>query len=82
MPGGRLVLRQAILFISDAIAVAVSFFHTIETVGVVVGTGRGQFWTENPPFLGPEGDSGAVPDPPGDPGELPDAPTSKISDTC
>ena len=63
-------------------AVAVPFFYTIETVGVVLGTGRRQFWTENPPFLGPEGESGAVPDPPGDPGELPDAPTSKISDTC
>ena len=53
-------------------------FYTIEVVGVVVGAGRAQFWTENPPFLGPEGESGAVPDP----GELPDAPTSKISDTC
>ena len=57
-------------------------FYTIEIVGVVVGAGRGQFWTGNRPFLRPEGESGAVPEPPGDPGERPDAPTSKISDTC
>ena len=57
-------------------AVAVPFFYTIETVGVVLGTGRRQFRTVNPPFLGPEGESGAVPEPPGDPAEL------KISDTC
>ena len=65
---------RAIVFIFDTIEVAVSFFYTIEIVGVVVGAGRGQFWTGNRSFLGPEGDSGAVPEPPVDPGEAPGRP--------
>ena len=76
------VMFRAIVSISATFEVSVSFFYTIEIVGVVVEARRGQFWTGNRPFLGPESDSGAVPDPPGDPGERPDAPTSKISDTC
>ena len=67
-------MHRAIVFIFDTIGVSVSFFYTIEIVGVVVEAGRDQFRTENLPFLGPEDDSGAVPDPPGDPGDLPGRP--------
>ncbi len=56
--------------------------YTIDVVGVALGAGRDQFRTENRPFVGPEGDPGAVPDAPGGQGGPPDARTSKIDNPC
>ena len=47
-----------------------------------IGPFRDHIWTQNRPVLGPESDSGAVPEPPGEPEGAPKVPTSKINDSC